>query len=158
MAVSGGAAASAVPGSAASSSAIATIRMVNDPNRSPRLDTRFPDGPPQACDEWREPKRTCAIPRPRHCASAMGSALEIVPAGLTDAQTVAEIYAHHVLHGTASWETAPPDAGEIAGRMTKVLDAGWPWLLARGEQGDVLGYAYAGQFHGRAGYRYSCED
>jgi L-amino acid N-acyltransferase YncA len=88
----------------------------------------------------------------------MGNALEIVPASLADAPAIAAIYAHHVLHDTASWETVPPDANEFAGRMAKVLDAGWPWLAARGGQGEIQGYAYAGQFHARAGYRYSCED
>ncbi len=88
----------------------------------------------------------------------MGMAFEIVPASLADASAVAAIYAHHVLHESASWETEPPDADDIAGRMAKVLDAGWPWLVARDEQGDMLGYAYAGQFRERAGYRYSCED
>jgi L-amino acid N-acyltransferase YncA len=89
---------------------------------------------------------------------SMANVFEIVPASLADAPAVAAIYAHHVLHETASWETVPPDAGEIAGRMAKVLEAGWPWLMARGERGDMLGFAYAGQFHSRAGYRYSCED
>jgi phosphinothricin acetyltransferase len=75
-----------------------------------------------------------------------------------DAPEVAAIYAHHVLHGTASWEFEPPPVEEMAARMAKVRDAGWPWLVARGEHGDMLGYAYAGQFHSRAGYRYACED
>lgn len=88
----------------------------------------------------------------------MSTNVEIVLASLPDAAEVAEIYAHHVLHDTASWETVPPDAGEMRARMAKVLGAGWPWLMARDSDGGALGYAYAGQFHDRAGYRYSCED
>ena len=82
----------------------------------------------------------------------------IASATLADAPEVAAIYAHHVLHGTASWEIEPPTPDEMKGRMAKVLEAGWPWLVARGADGAVLGYAYAAQYNPRAGYRYACED
>jgi L-amino acid N-acyltransferase YncA len=82
----------------------------------------------------------------------------IAPATLADAPQIASIYAHHVLHGTASWEIEPPTPGEIASRMGKALDAGWPWLVARDPGGTILGYAYAAQYNPRAGYRYACED
>jgi phosphinothricin acetyltransferase len=83
---------------------------------------------------------------------------QITSATLADAPEIAAIYAHHVLHGTASWEIAPPTAEEMAGRLAKVLEAGWPWLVARDAQGTILGYAYAAQYNPRAGYRYACED
>ena len=83
---------------------------------------------------------------------------QITPATLADAPEVAAVYAHHVLHGTASWEITPPTPDEIAQRMAKVLDQGWPWLVARDAQGAILGYAYAAQYNPRAGYRYACED
>ena len=82
----------------------------------------------------------------------------ITPATPADAPEIAAIYAHHVLHGTASFETVPPDAAEIAARMRKVLDAGWPWLIARDTGGEAVGYAYAAQFNARAAYRYACEN
>jgi L-amino acid N-acyltransferase YncA len=79
-------------------------------------------------------------------------------AGLDDAEEVAALYAPHVLHGSASWEVIPPSAEEIAGRMAKVLGAGWPWLVARAADGSLAGYAYASQFNPRAGYIATCED
>ncbi len=82
----------------------------------------------------------------------------IASASLADAPQVAAIYAHHVLHGMASWEHTPPTPNEIAGRMAGVLDAGWPWLIARDQAGAVVGYAYAAQFSPRAGYLHTCED
>ena len=85
-------------------------------------------------------------------------AYRIEPATLTDAAAIAAIYAHHVRHGTASFETAPPDAAEMTARMAKVLDAGAPWLVARADEGEVLGYAYASQFRDRPAYRYACEN
>ena len=88
----------------------------------------------------------------------MGDGYRIEPAKRGDAAAVAAIYAHHVLHGTASFETAAPSEGEMAARLRKVLDAGWPWLVARDASGEVLGYAYASQFRDRPAYRYTCEN
>ncbi|MFM6951475.1 MAG: N-acetyltransferase family protein [Novosphingobium sp.] len=75
-----------------------------------------------------------------------------------DCAEIAAIYAHHVLHGTASYETEPPDAAEISRRMERVLGSGWPWLIAEAPDGQMLGYAYATQFRDRAAYRFVCED
>jgi phosphinothricin acetyltransferase len=75
-----------------------------------------------------------------------------------DAAVLATIYAHHVLHGTASYETVPPDAAEMERRIARVVSAGWPWLIAGDDRGVVLGYAYATQFRDRAAYRFVCED
>jgi len=84
--------------------------------------------------------------------------LTISRATLADVPSIAEIYAHHVVHGTASFELVPPDAAEIAARMTRVLDAGDPWLVARDGGENVVGYAYATQMHSRAAYRFACEN
>jgi len=88
----------------------------------------------------------------------MGEGYRIEPATLADAAAVAAIYAHHVLHGTASFELQPPKEGDIAARMGKVLDAGWPWLVARDSAGEVIGYAYASQFRDRPAYKFACEN
>ena len=72
---------------------------------------------------------------------------------------MAAIYAHHVLNGSASWEVMPPTVAEMAARMAKVLDAGWPWLIARDGAGEAAGFAYAAQFNPpRRIHRYTCED
>jgi L-amino acid N-acyltransferase YncA len=83
--------------------------------------------------------------------------MEIAPATIDDAAAIATIYGHHVIHGTASFETVPPSAEEFANRIAAVLDAGSPWLVAR-QAGEVVGYAYASQFRDRAAYRYACEN
>ena len=84
--------------------------------------------------------------------------LTITPAAAADAAELAAIYAHHVLHGTASYETVPPDAAEFAARLAKVQASGGPWLVARDGAGAMLGYAYASQFRDRAAYRFACEN
>ncbi len=73
-----------------------------------------------------------------------------------DAAAIAAIYAHHVLHGTATFETVPPDAAEIAARLAKVQDAGLAWLVAEAG-GVLLGYASFGRFRDRPAYRFTCE-
>lgn len=84
--------------------------------------------------------------------------MRIEPATAHDVAEIAAIYGHHVIHGTASYETDPPDTAEMGARLARVSGAGWPWLVARGGDGAVLGYAYASQFRDRAAYRYACEN
>jgi phosphinothricin acetyltransferase len=88
----------------------------------------------------------------------MGDGYRIESATPADAAAVTAIYAHHVRHGTASFEIEPPGARNMAARMAKVLDAGAPWLVARAADGAVLGYANASQFRDRPAYRFACEN
>ena len=48
------------------------------------------------------------------------SAVTIRPATDADMDAVAAIYAHHVLHGRASFETEPPTAAEMRRRRAVV--------------------------------------
>jgi phosphinothricin acetyltransferase len=73
---------------------------------------------------------------------------------VTDADAVAAIYRPAVLSSIATFEEVPPDAAEMADRMRSTL-ARTPWLVAIDDAGAVLGYAYAGPHHARAGYRWS---
>ena len=82
----------------------------------------------------------------------------ITPAERSDIPEITEIYGHHVRHGTASFETEPPSIQDMADRLGRVLSAGSPWLVARGSDGRVLGYAYSSQFRDRAAYRVAAED
>jgi L-amino acid N-acyltransferase YncA len=81
----------------------------------------------------------------------------IRPSTEADIAQIAAIYAHHVLHGTASFETEPPDDAEIARRRSDVLARGLPYLVAE-DAGAVAGYAYAGPYRARPAYRFSVED
>lgn len=88
----------------------------------------------------------------------MPDAITITPATLDDAPAIAAIYAHHVAYGLATWELEPPSLSDMTARIARVLDAGWPYLVARGADGAVRGYAYASQFNPRAGYLHTCEN
>ena len=74
-----------------------------------------------------------------------------------DEEAIAAIYAHHVLHGTASFEEEAPGAAEIARRIAAVRAAGLPWLVAE-DGGEVVGYSYATPYRARSAYRFTIED
>jgi L-amino acid N-acyltransferase YncA len=74
-----------------------------------------------------------------------------------DAAAIAGIYAHHVLHGTATYDIDPPSLEEMLTKLRHIAAAGWPFLVAE-DGGEVAGYAYATQFRDRAAYRFACED
>jgi len=74
-----------------------------------------------------------------------------------DAAQIAAIYAHHVLHGTGTFEIDPPDSDEINRRRLAIEEHGLPYLVAaRGDR--ILGYAYAAPYRPRLAYRYTVED
>ena len=70
---------------------------------------------------------------------------------------ITAIYSHHVLHGTGTFETTPPDEKEMSARRADVLARGLPYLVLEDASG-VLGFAYCNWFKPRPAYRYSAED
>lgn len=75
----------------------------------------------------------------------------------SDMAAVQSIYAHHVLHGLATFEEVPPAVDELMARRQIILDAGLPFLVAE-HRGDIVGYAYAASYRPRAAYRFSVEN
>ncbi len=75
-----------------------------------------------------------------------------------DVPGVTAIYGHAVLHGNASFELDPPDAAEIARRRASLLAGGFPYLVAEDATGRVVGYAHAGTYRPRPGYRFTVEN
>lgn len=75
-----------------------------------------------------------------------------------DILAITAIYGHAVHTGLASFEYDPPDAAEMARRREAVIGAGYPYLVATGRDGRVLGYAYASAYRARVAYRFSVEN
>jgi L-amino acid N-acyltransferase YncA len=75
----------------------------------------------------------------------------------SDVPALAELYAHHVLTGLASFEIEPPDSAEMARRHGTVVALGLPYLVAE-INGRIAGFAYAAPYRARPAYRYTVED
>ena len=75
----------------------------------------------------------------------------------SDAEAIAAIYGHHVLHGIASYDLEPPPAEFHRDKIGRIQAARWPFIVADAE-GDVAGYAYVTRFRDRAAYRFTAED
>lgn len=87
----------------------------------------------------------------------MGAALILRAATPADLAPMRAIYAHHVAQGLGTFEEVAPTAEDFAARWAAVTGCGLPWLAAELD-GQVAGYAYAGPFRPRSGYRYTAED
>lgn len=83
--------------------------------------------------------------------------VRIRAAGTDDAAALAAIYAHHVRTGTATFDTVPRSAQEMAAKVAECTAQGWPFLVAE-RAGAVVGYAYATRFRDRPAYAATCED
>jgi L-amino acid N-acyltransferase YncA len=79
------------------------------------------------------------------------------PSTDADLGAITAIYAHHVSHGTGTFETVPPSEADMAARRADVLSKGLPYLVAE-QDGRVLGFAYCQWFKPRPAYRFSAED
>ena len=77
-----------------------------------------------------------------------------------DLPAIAELYAHHVLTGTASFEVAPPTVDEMRRRHRDVVAQGLPYFVASlSDNGtEIAGYAYATAYRSRVAYRHTVED
>ena len=87
----------------------------------------------------------------------MNERATIRAAGPHDAAAAAAIYAYHVAHGTASFDTEPRSDAEMAEKISDCASRGWPFLVAEAG-GQVIGYAYATQFRDRPAYISTCEN
>jgi L-amino acid N-acyltransferase YncA len=81
----------------------------------------------------------------------------IRPSRDEDIPAITAIYAHHVLHGTGTFETEPPSAADMTARRADVLSKGLPYLVAE-HDGVIAGFAYGNWFKPRPAYRFSVED
>src|SRR5215467_4399158 len=83
--------------------------------------------------------------------------ITVRPCEEQDVASVTRIYAHHVLHGLASFEVEPPSETEMRQRYRDVIGKGFPYLVAACA-GEIVGYAYASPYRLRPAYRYTAEN
>jgi L-amino acid N-acyltransferase YncA len=89
--------------------------------------------------------------------------MHIRDAVAADLPAITAIYAHHVLHGTGTFEEVPPTEAEMGARFAEGRSRGWAWLVADGEElpGEapgLIGYAYIAPFRNRSAYRFAAEN
>ena len=79
------------------------------------------------------------------------------PAALQDLPAIQRIYAHHVMHGLASFEEVAPPLAEMQRRYEDITKQGFPYLVGE-ERGEILGYGYCSLYRTRSAYRHTLED
>jgi L-amino acid N-acyltransferase YncA len=81
----------------------------------------------------------------------------IRPSLASDIPSITKIYAHHVSHGTGTFEIEAPSESEMSNRREGVLAKELPYLVATDEE-EILGFAYCNWFKPRPAYRFSAEN
>lgn len=74
-----------------------------------------------------------------------------------DMTQIQAIYSFWVTRTAASFEEEPPTVEEMIRRRAATLARGMPYLVAE-DDGEVVGYTYAGPWRPRTAYRYTLED
>ncbi len=85
------------------------------------------------------------------------SGTTIRPATTADFSAIAAIYDDAVRTGTATFELDPPGEAEMTARFTRLVDGGFPYIVAQMD-GEIAGYAYAGPYRARPAYRFTVEN
>lgn len=88
----------------------------------------------------------------------MSGAYVLRPADPADLPAITAIYEQEVLTGTATYELMPPGEAEMMRRFEEMRAKRYPYLVAEGEEGTLLGYAYAGGYRARPAYNWLVED
>lgn len=73
----------------------------------------------------------------------------------SDGEAIAQIYNHYIEETVVTFEENLVSGDEMASRVRAITES-LPWLVLE-ENEQILGYAYAGKWHGRCAYRYSVE-
>jgi L-amino acid N-acyltransferase YncA len=72
-------------------------------------------------------------------------------------EEIRRIYDYHVHHGNSSWEYSTPDLQEMENRYRAIKEKGFPYIAAV-KDNIIAGYAYAGSFRSREGYKFTAEN
>ena len=91
---------------------------------------------------------------------APGIPFRVRGARTEDMAPIAAIYGEYVRSSpsTFAYEHEAPSAVDMRARWVELTALGMPYLVAESDAGAVVGYAYAGPFRSRAGWRFTVED
>jgi L-amino acid N-acyltransferase YncA len=82
--------------------------------------------------------------------------VNIRAATAADAPAIAGIYNFYVTDTIVTFEEEPVTSDDMASRIRDIESASLPWFVAEAN-GEVVGYAYAGKWKARHGYRIAVE-
>ena len=82
-------------------------------------------------------------------------AVQLRVAAPEDVAALVDIYAPYVRETAITFEYDVPSVAEFAARIAHTLES-FPYLVAEND-GEIVGYAYAGAFHPRAAYQWCVE-
>lgn len=76
-----------------------------------------------------------------------------------DFESIIEIYKYYVRTSVATLEESEPDGTSMRDDLAAILSSGEPFIVANddSESGQIHGYAYAGPFNSRSGYKHTKE-
>ena len=74
-----------------------------------------------------------------------------------DFPSITQIQAEAVLNGLANFDLVPMPIEQISAKLTGLMEQSYPVIVAS-SGAQVLGYAYAGPYRERPGYRWTVED
>jgi L-amino acid N-acyltransferase YncA len=84
-------------------------------------------------------------------------ALRLRPLETNDVERVAEIYAHYVSNGVATFDEVAPDVTAWAAKAGGIVARGLPFLVAQAGD-ELVGFGYAAPWRNRPAYRHTVED
>ena len=96
-------------------------------------------------------------PRKKTVVHSKSKKPQLRPLELKDIEQVAEIYAHYVASGAATFDEIAPDVGAWSAKAGSIVARGFPFLVAE-VGGEVAGFAYATVWRPRPAYRHTVED
>jgi len=83
--------------------------------------------------------------------------LRIRGATLADVPAITALYAREVREAVATYEYDAPSEAQMEQRVSDLLGQGFPYLVAELDD-RFAGYAYAGSYRSRSGYRWTVEE
>ena len=87
--------------------------------------------------------------------ASSGDILTIRKATLNDVPSITSIYNHYIKNATSTFEEELLSVQEMEERVISISEK-YVWLVGE-VSGDIIGYAYAGQWKSRSAYRLTVE-
>ena len=74
-----------------------------------------------------------------------------------DLPAIAKIYGHFVENTAITFDLEAPTENMMGEKVASLLSAGYPFLIARDDNGAVYGFAYASAYRPKKAYQHSAE-